>query len=74
VKSWNTVTGKLEIFNPTKEFIIGETITGSTSSATYQLKSSQEFNTVNAYPQNNEIESEGDAILDFTESNPFGNP
>jgi len=74
VKSWNAITGKLEIFNPTKEFIIGETIVGSTSSATYQLKSSQEFNTTNAYPQNNEIETEGDTILDFTESNPFGNP
>jgi len=74
VKSWNSVTGLLSISNATGSFIIGETITGSESNATYQLKSSDSYNTINQYPDNNEIEIEADKILDFSESNPFGNP
>jgi len=74
VKSWNSVSGELKITNTTGDFSIGETIVGSASSASYQLKSTQEYNTVNQYPQNNEIEIEADEILDFSESNPFGNP
>lgn len=74
VKSWNSVTGVMNITNSTGEFIVGETIVGSASSAIYQLKSIQSDNTVNKYPQNNEIEIEADDIIDFSESNPFGNP
>ena len=74
VKSWNSVSGELKISNSTGNFTVGETIVGSGSSASYQLKSIQDYNTVNQYPQNNEIEIEADNILDFTESNPFGNP
>ena len=74
VKSWNSVSGELKISNSTSNFTVGETIVGSGSSASYQLKSIQDYNTVNQYPQNNEIEIEADNILDFTESNPFGNP
>ena len=74
VKSWNAVTGYMNITNATGEFIIGETLVGSQSGASYQLKSIQTDNTVNKYPENNEIELEADTIIDFSESNPFGNP
>ncbi|NBP59487.1 hypothetical protein EBU71_23605, partial [bacterium] len=74
VKSWNVITGELNILNVTGNFIVGETITGLGNSASYKLKSIQTYNTVNQYPQNEEIEIEGDEILDFAESNPFGDP
>jgi len=74
VKSWNSVNGELKVSNNTGDFRIGETIVGAASSASYQLKSTQKYNTINQYPQNNEIEIEADDILDFSESNPFGNP
>jgi hypothetical protein len=74
MKMWNVVTGEMKITNITGNFIDGETITGSESGAVYQLKSTQEYNTVNAYPQNYEIEQEADQIIDFSESNPFGTP
>ena len=74
VKDWNYTTGSLSISNATGSFIIGEIITGSESNATYQLKSSDSYNTTNQYPDNSEIEIEADKILDFSESNPFGNP
>jgi hypothetical protein len=54
VKSWNAVNGELQITNDTGNFIIGETIVGSASSAIYQLSVMQDFNTVNKYPENNE--------------------
>lgn len=74
VKSWNIITGELNILNVTGNFVVGETVTGSESNASYKLKSIQTYNTVNQYPQNKEIETEGDEILDFAESNPFGDP
>ena len=74
VKSWNSIIGELNISNLTGEFVIGENIVGSESNASYQLKTIQNFNTINKYSQNDEIENESDDILDFSESNPFGDP
>jgi hypothetical protein len=74
VKSWNAVTGKLDVSNITGAFTSGETLVGSASSASYQLSLQGEFNTTDNYPANDEIEFEADSILDFTERNPFGNP
>ena len=56
------------------EFIIGENIVGSVGISSYQLKTIQDFNTINKYSQNNEIDNESNDILDFSESNPFGDP
>ncbi len=74
VKSWNAITGELNISNLTGEFIIGENIVGSVGISSYQLKTIQDFNTINKYSQNNEIDNESNDILDFSESNPFGDP
>lgn len=57
------------------QFSPGEVITGSSSSATYILKSYNNDNYENereTYDSNDEIETEADSILDFTETNPFG--
>ena len=74
VKSWNASTNELNISNVTGDFVVGETITGSESGATYQLRVINEYNTVNNYPDNDVIETEADAIIDFSEVNPFGTP
>ena len=55
-------------------FVNGDVITGSGSSATYKLRTYSTDNLVDQYAQNDVIESEADQILDFSESNPFGNP
>jgi hypothetical protein len=56
----------------TGKFYVGETIVGSSSSASYTIKSYEDDSYENPYDVNEEIETEADNILDFTESNPFG--
>ena len=56
----------------TGKFYVGETIVGSSSSASYTIKSYEDDSYENPYDVNEEIETEADSILDFTESNPFG--
>ena len=75
VKTWNSVTNILTYSNVSGDFVAGETITGSESSASYVIRVIENDNTVNKYPDNDEIKlSAKDGILDFSESNPFGNP
>ena len=56
----------------TGEFSVGETVVGGISSATYLVESYNRESHENTYDRNEEFETEGDSILDFTESNPFG--
>ena len=60
----------------TGDFLSGEYITGTASSARYQVFSySDDLSDAAAgseYFMNDEFETEADALLDFTESNPFG--
>ena len=74
VRTWNASTGVLAISNSTGDFIVGETLTGSESDAQFELRVVQEDNTISQYPDNLEIETQADSILDFSESNPFGTP
>ena len=75
VKTWNTVTNVLTYSNTTGDFLPGETIVGSASSASYVISVYEDDNTVNNYPDNDTFETfANDGILDFSESNPFGNP
>jgi len=48
-------------------------ITGAKSGAEYEINVSAANTTADKYKQNETIETEADNILDFTESNPFGN-
>jgi hypothetical protein len=54
------------------QFSAGEVITGSESLATYILKSYNNNSYEESYDRNEEFETEADNILDFTETNPFG--
>lgn len=74
VKSWNKLTNKLELSNITGEFKPGETLVGTASSATYQIRKVTAENLNDAFAQNKEIQVEADQIVDFSESNPFGMP
>ena len=56
----------------TGKFSAGEIIVGSISSARYVVSDYETESYDNPYDVNEEIETEADDILDFTESNPFG--
>ena len=56
------------------EFISGENIVGSASSAYYMVSTIDTDPIADGYASNKEIEIEADEIVDFTERNPFGNP
>jgi hypothetical protein len=73
VKSWDKDTNVLTVGVIDGTFIAGETIVGTSSSARYTLKVTSGTEFSDKYEQNDEIEEEADLILDFTESNPFGN-
>lgn len=73
VKSWYKDSTKLEVGVIDGAFIPGEAIVGSASSARYTLKNTFNSEFADKYEQNDEIEDEADLIIDFSESNPFGN-
>jgi len=73
VKTWNEDTYILKVGITTGSFIPGEIIVGSASSAIYSIKSSSTSTLIDNYEQNDEFESEASKIVDFSESNPFGN-
>ena len=69
VAYWNTADNILKVGEPTGDFQIGEVIVGAASS--YRLLSiDDEYNI--GFSGNEEIESEADEIIDFSEVNPFG--
>ena len=73
VKSWSSSSKELKISIIEGEFLPGETIIGVGSSATYSVSIYDERDLYDKYSQNDEIEEEADLILDFSQSNPFGN-
>lgn len=76
VKSWNSTTNILQVGKITGQFISGENIVGSSSSASYYLRPIEvdNFPINDGYAANSEIEDEADNIIDFSETNPFGMP
>jgi hypothetical protein len=62
----------LQVSLNTGNFSAGETVIGGISSARYVVESYNRESYDNPYDVNEEIETEADGILDFTESNPFG--
>ena len=78
VKSWDQDSKILQISNvgiggTIRGFYVGETIVGKTSGAEYSIASYNSDDANDKYNDGDEFESFGDDILDFTESNPFGN-
>ena len=73
VKSWDSTTRALEVYNRTGTFTTAEVITGLTSGATWSPETFDTLNNTNSnYDQNRQIEDSGDEIIDWTEGNPFG--
>ena len=73
VADWNGVTYTLEVMNRTGNFIDGDTIRGVESNAIYTLGT---FSTIDnqstEYDQNQAIEQGADDLIDWGETNPFG--
>lgn len=74
VKEWNAVTNKLEISIVSGTYQRGELIVGQESGAKYMVGGLQEFDEVDGFADNDTIETKGDLIVDFSETNPFGMP
>ncbi len=73
VRNWNINSRQLLVAQVTGDFIAGETIVGTASSARWSVKSYTDMITEDPFDQSDEFENEGIDILDFTEDNPFGN-
>jgi hypothetical protein len=74
VRSWSSVTNVLEVSKASGEFIAGENLVGTASSASRTLKSIEVFAVKDGYSDNETIEEEADSIIDFSDVNPFGMP
>jgi len=74
VRSWSSVTNVLEVSKVSGEFIAGETLVGTASSASRTLRSIEVFAVKDGYSDNETIEEEADSIIDFSDANPFGMP
>lgn len=74
VRSWNSGSNILDVYNANGTFVVGENIVGSTSGASHELRLVDIQPQDDGYNDNSNIESEADLIVDFTERNPFGQP
>jgi hypothetical protein len=74
VKSWDISTLEMQIYQMSGEFLGSEVVYGDKSNASYKIKSINSNDTSNGFADNSEIQEEFDNIVDFSESNPFGNP
>jgi hypothetical protein len=73
VKTWNKVENILKVGTTDGDFVPGDIIVGSASSARFSVRNVSQGEFQDKYEQNDEIEREADLIIDFSESNPFGN-
>ena len=73
VKSWDTTSRVLQVYNRNGTFVEGESLTGGESGASWTVGTFDTLNNVSSnYDQNRQIENEADGIIDWTEGNPFG--
>ena len=73
VVSWTAATRTLRVNDTSGTFVAATNITGATSGAVWSLTSfDDQALPTTPFADNLEFETEGDAILDFTETNPFG--
>lgn len=74
VVSWNTTTRTLRVNDTSGTFAASTNVTGDTSGAVWSQASAADYQALPTTPfaDNAEFETDGDTILDFSESNPFG--
>ena len=73
VKSWDSTNRQLQVYNRSGIFTIPETVTGQTSGAAWTTASYITLNNTNSeFDANADFETLGDAIIDFSQGNPFG--
>ena len=73
VKTWDVTTNTLKLGTTNGTFIPGDVAIGSTSNAKYSVDYIESAEYADKYDKSDEIETEADSILDFSEKNPFGN-
>jgi Virus neck protein len=75
VTTWNLPTFSLSLKHIQGEFVVGDLIIGANSNAQFTVANTAILNDVNNGMSNNElIENQGENIISFTETNPFGEP
>ena len=72
VRTWDLPNKTLKLGTTNGTFIPGDIAIGKTSGARYTVDEIESAEFADKYDQSDTIESEADAILDFSESNPFG--
>ena len=72
VKTWDATTNTLKVGTTDGTFVASDVITGADSNASYSVDFIESTQFDDKYDKGESIESEADNILDFTESNPFG--
>jgi hypothetical protein len=73
VKTWDVTTNTLKVGTTDGTFLASDVIVGSSSSAKYSVDYIETAEFSDKYDKSDEIQKEADLIIDFTESNPFGN-
>lgn len=77
VKNWDRVNKLLDVINIKGNIASGTALNGNTSSASYTVTSydRQDFaSTLEEFADNVDIQTEANAVIDFSETNPFGDP
>ena len=77
VRYWNSTTRQLNLSQLTGEFNIYDEFIGEESGARHKATPgsiADKFNLPDPFASNDDFETEADAILDFSETNPFGRP
>lgn len=73
VKMWDKDTSILQVGMSAGSFLPGESIIGAATSSSYVVQKIKSSPYSDKYEENDQIEFEADSIIDFSESNPFGN-
>jgi hypothetical protein len=70
VKSWDHINRVLKLSTVNGTFQLGESIVGT--GVSYKISTIETNQFLDEYASNDDIESEADSILDFSQRNPFG--
>ena len=75
VSKWDGVANTLSVTNISGQFVDGYTVYGASSNArwTVQTFDPLQVNVKDEHYDNKYIQTQGDSIIDFSETNPFGN-